>query len=197
MAREMNFLEVMQAFQPIAEALEQLGVEYHLGGSVVSSLHGKPRYTQDIDLVANLQPSHVRRFVEMLNQDYYIDESMIRDAIRQRSSFNAISFATSYKIDVFIPKLRAFDQDEIQHIQYLPLEEGERAFPVTSPEATVVRKLEWYEMGGRGSSRQWQDILGILVKKANALDLAYMERWARVLKVSDLLTQALEEAGLA
>jgi len=55
MAEGMNILEILQSFQPIAEVLEQLGVEYHLGGSVASSLYGEARPTQDIDLVANLQ----------------------------------------------------------------------------------------------------------------------------------------------
>lgn len=127
--------------------LEQLGIEYHFGGSVASSVYGTRRRTWDIDLVAILQPSHVRRFVALLNQDYYLDEASIRDALRLRSSFNIIFFDTSMKIGIFIPKPRAFDLDELQHIQYLPLEPGGRVFPVSSPESIVLRKLEWYASG--------------------------------------------------
>jgi hypothetical protein len=197
MASGMNISQILQTLLPIVEALEQLGVAYHLGGSVASSLHGEARSTQDIDLVANLQAAHVRHFVALLNQDYYLDESSIRDAIRRQASFNAIFLDTGMKIDVFIPKARAFDQDELQHIHYLPLERGGRSFPVSSPEAMILRKLEWYEMGGRVSKRQWGDLIGILQKKAATLDLIYLDRWARVLRVDDLPEQALQEAGLA
>jgi hypothetical protein len=51
-------------------------------------------------------------------------------------------------------------------------------------------------MGGRVRNRQWRDLLGILQNKADSLDLAYLDHWANVLKVNDLLTQALQEAGL-
>ncbi len=51
-------------------------------------------------------------------------------------------------------------------------------------------------MGREVSRRQWTDILGILKKQGNALDLAYLQRWAAALQVADLLELALLEAGL-
>jgi hypothetical protein len=67
---------------------------------------------------------------------------------------------------------------------------------VASPENTIVNKLEWYKMGGQVSTRQWNDILGILRRQAANLDLAYLHRWSTALDVSDLLERALLEAGL-
>ena len=107
-----------------------------------------------------------------------------------------IYWASNMKIDMFIPKPRLLDQDEHQHIHYLSLQTGDRPFSVSSPESMILRTLEWDEMGGRVSNRQWRDLLGILQKKADSLDLACLDRWANVLKVHDLLTQALQEAGL-
>ncbi len=51
-------------------------------------------------------------------------------------------------------------------------------------------------MGGRTSTRQWNDILGIMRQQGTALDLAYMQQWADTLGVRDLLEKALAEAGL-
>jgi hypothetical protein len=76
------------------------------------------------------------------------------------------------------------------------LQQGGREFVVASPEATIVHKLEWYEMGGRVSGRQWSDIVGVLKQQAGLLDLAYLDRWAAILDVSDLLEQALRETGI-
>jgi hypothetical protein len=115
MAGGINLAEIVQTIMPLIEVLEQLGIEYHLGGSVASSLYGELRRTQDIDIVAILQPSHVRRLVALLNQEYYIDESSVRDGIRRHASFTVIYLDTSMKVDIFIPQPRAFDQDERQH----------------------------------------------------------------------------------
>src|SRR6266700_8060324 len=82
-----NVPDILAAITPIVEALEELGVPYHIGGSVASSLYGLPRLTIDVDLVADLRQGHVRPLIDQLQTDYYIDEDMIRDAIRRRSSF--------------------------------------------------------------------------------------------------------------
>jgi len=51
-------------------------------------------------------------------------------------------------------------------------------------------------MGGEVSTSQWNDILGVLKVKGTALDMAYMQRWAKALQVTDLLERALVEAGI-
>ncbi len=192
----MNITEISHTLIPVVEVLEQMNVPYHIGGSVASSLYGEGRSTQDVDLVADMRLSHVRPFVKLVEANYYVAEDAIRDAIRRQSSFNLISNETFMKVDIFILKSRAFDQDAVRHLRQRSLEDGEREFTVASPENTVVNKLEWYKMGGQVSTRQWNDILGILQKQAASLDLAYLDRWSAALGVSDLLERALVEAGL-
>jgi len=69
----------------------------------------------------------------------------------------------------------------------------EQSIYVTSPEDTILAKLEWYRLGGEVSDRQWRDILGVLKTRAGELDLDYLRKWAGELQVSDLLEQALKE----
>ena len=191
-----NTPDILVSLLPLIEALEEFGVSYHIGGSVASSIYGIPRLTIDIDIISNLHQEHVRPLVTRLQEDYYIDEDMIRDAIRHRSSFNIIHLDTMLKVDVYIPKLRPFDQEELHRVQQEVLLEGARPFYVASPEGTVLYKLEWYKMGGEVSDRQWNDILGVLKVQGTHLDMAYLQRWAAVLQVSDLLERALVDAGL-
>ena len=66
---------------------------------------------------------------------------------------------------------------------------------IASAEDAVLTKLEWFEMGGRSSARQWNDILGIIGRQGTSLDLVYLRHWAGVLRVRDLLERALTEAG--
>ena len=51
-------------------------------------------------------------------------------------------------------------------------------------------------MGNEVSDRQWDDILGVLKTRGTELDLAYLQKWASQLQVTDLLEKALSEAGL-
>jgi hypothetical protein len=191
-----NTPDILATIMPIVEALEQLGVPYHIGGSVASSFYGLPRLTIDVDLVADLRLEHVKPLVKLLQATYYIDDDMIRDAIRRRSSFNLIHQGTILKVDVFIPKSRLFDQEELNRVQTKVLEGNDRPFYVASPEGTILNKLEWYRMGGEVSDRQWNDILGVLKVQGTALDMDYLQRWAANLNVTDLLERALVDAGL-
>ncbi len=154
------------------------------------------RATLDADLIADLHQEQVRPLVARLQIAYYIDEDMIRDAIRRRSSFNIIHLDTMLKVDVYIPKSRSFDREELRRVQQEVLAEGTRPFYVASPEGTILNKLEWYKMGGEVSDRQWNDILGVLKVQGDHLDMAYLQRWAAVLQVTDLLERALVDAGL-
>ena len=191
-----NVPDILAAITPIVEALEELGIPYHIGGSVASSLYGLPRLTIDADLVADIRMKHVRPLVKQLETDYYIDEDMIRDAIRRQSSFNVIHQDTILKVDIFIPKSRLFDQEELRKVRQEVLSEGTRPFNIASPEGTILNKLEWYRMGGEVSDRQWNDILGVLKVQGTNLDMAYLQRWAADLSVTDLLERALVDAGL-
>lgn len=51
--------DLLAAMTPIIEALESLGIEVQVGGSVASSALGVPRTTLDADLVADLRLEHV------------------------------------------------------------------------------------------------------------------------------------------
>jgi hypothetical protein len=70
-----------------------------------------------------------------------------------------------------------------------------RTYQLDTPEDTVLHKLEWYRAGGDVSDRQWADIVGVLTVQGDALDREYLDRWAAVLGVTDLLARAWREAA--
>jgi len=180
----------------VTNVLEKMGVRYAVGGSLASSLHGVMRSTLDVDIVADLRVEHIQPLVAALSPDFYADDEMMRDAIEYHSSFNLIHYETSFKVDVFIPKPRQFDQMQLQRrTTAIITKDPEQSLYVTSPEDVILSKLEWYRMGGEMSDRQWRDILGVLKMKSGNLDLDYLRHWAEELKVSDLLERALTEAS--
>ncbi len=179
----------------VTQTLEEIGIPYAIGGSLASSMHGVMRSTLDVDIIADLQPEHVRPLLGAFSQEFYADEEAIRDAIRRRGSFNLIHFETSFEVDIFVAKLRAFDQMQLaRRTRSVVTSAPERELYVTSPEDVILSKLEWFRTGGEVSERQWRDVLGVMKTRSDMLDIAYLRHWARELKVSDLLERALKEA---
>lgn len=180
----------------VTQALERLGIVYAVGGSLASSVHGVMRSTLDVDIVADVRAEHIPRLVAALSGEFYADEGMMRDAIEHRSSFNLIHFKTAFKVDIFILKRRAFDQMQLERRrQAIIAIDPDRTVYVTSPEDTILSKLEWFRLGGETSDRQWRDVLGVLKTRAGELELDYMHKWANELQVSHLLERALTESA--
>lgn len=196
MGAPMNTADIIQALTPVVEALEALGVAYCVGGSVASSVHGRSRATQDIDVVADLSLAQVSPFVQRLAQDYYIDTGMVQDAIRRRSSFNVLHNSTGVKVDVFVKKAGVFADQEMQRAKPGLLAPGARPFVLVTPEDMVLAKLHWWQQGGGSSPRQWTDLVEILKRQQTQLDRAYLQQMAAVLGVGHLLTQAFADAGI-
>jgi hypothetical protein len=188
--------DILPALVPVVEALERLGIPYHVGGSVASSIHGLPRSTVDIDLVANIELGQVAELVSRLEDAYYVDLEAARQAVRQRRSFNLIHLHSAIKLDIFVPEHRPFDEQEHSRARLDSLDpaEGARQFFVKSPEDLILRKLLWYRAGGEVSERQWNDVLGILKVQAAGLDHGYLREWAAQLGVTDLLDHAFAAA---
>lgn len=182
----------------VTRTLEELGIPYLIGGSVASIIHGEPRLTNDIDLVADIREEQVSQLVAALEAGFYIDDRAIRRAIRERKSFNILYLETMYKVDIFIPRGDEWSHEQMRLREGKKLIEGDDSTVrfVSNPETTVLQKLWWYRRGNEVSDRQWRDVLGVLKVKAELLDYDYLKHWAAILAVSDLLEKAVDDAGI-
>jgi hypothetical protein len=192
----MTSSDLVAALLPLADALDELGIRYYLGGSVASSAHGIARASLDADVIAALQAQHVDPLIERLAPAYYIPVDRLRTAAATRASCNFIHLATMFKIDVFVSKGRPFDQRAAERAHLEAIDESPDAprFPVASPEDTVLAKLEWFRLGGETSERQWWDIIGVL-RVTSGIDRGYLRAWAQSLGVADLLERALTDVA--
>jgi hypothetical protein len=190
--------EINQAVKLFVKTLEQFNVPYYIGGSIASSVYGISRATMDVDLVSELKSDQVKFLVQALQKDYFIDENMILDAIKNKSSFNLIHLSTMIKIDVFISSGRMFDKTSFSRRKQDKLSEESDSVRVflCSAEDTILSKLEWYKSGGSVSDRQWKDILGVIKVQGELLDKRYLLKWAEELGVTELLEKAFKEGKL-
>ncbi|HJT58611.1 MAG TPA: hypothetical protein VJ761_19035, partial [Ktedonobacteraceae bacterium] len=69
----LNAPDIIEAILPVIDVFEQLGIRYHIGGSVASSIYGLPRTTLDVDIVADIRLEFARLLARNLKPDYYID----------------------------------------------------------------------------------------------------------------------------
>lgn len=170
--------------------LENAGIPYMISGSFGSSLHGEPRATNDIDLIIAPTARQLNTFIQSLSEGYYVSSEAAREAFRNRSMFNVIDYQTGWKADLIIRKGRPFSLEEFRR-RMLGHIVGIQVF-VVSPEDAILSKLEWSKAGE--SERHFRDALGVAVVQWVVLDKEYLRKWARELKVEDLLENLLKNA---
>jgi hypothetical protein len=189
--------ENLTVLYEVIGALDTLGIRYALGGSWASSLLGQPRFTQDADIFVDPFPGQEHAFCGCFNEDYYVSEPAVQQAVRQRASFNIINTRVSFKVDFFVRRQRPFEQSVMDRRRPVSLPEWpDRPLVLVSPEDIVLLKLEWYRLGDEKSDRQWSDVLGVLKVQAGRLDGPYLDRWAALLNVTDLLARARADSQI-
>jgi len=189
--------DAIEALLRVVAALEKLNINYVIGGSYASSAHGESRSTNDIDILATISVVQALALAAELRDEFYADEQAIERAVRANRHFNVIDTDSMFKIDIFPDKGSDFDRQQLERRQIVVIDPTrEFSAYVTTPEDTVLSKLQWYRLGGETSDLQWRDIMGVLKLQRESLDLEYLRIWAAQLGVSDLLTEALVDAGI-
>lgn len=160
----------------VVDALDVLGIVYMIGGSQASIYYGEPRFTHDIDIVAELDAAHLPGLLACFPvSEFYVSEDAAREAVETRGQFNIIHPASGLKIDVFVNKDTAYDRLRLERRQRLPLVPGREAY-FARPEDIILYKLMYYAEGG--SDLHLRDIAGILRVSGPELDLPYVGEWA-------------------
>ena len=186
----------------IIAAFDAARIDYAVGGSVASTMHGIPRLTAAVDFIADIAPEQIPALVAALSPDFYVDGDMILSALQNAgkeggSAFNVIHLPTMINGDIFIRRNTPFYNAEWERRQ-------KRKFTVTSPNAPVfvaapedmiLQKLIWYRLTGERSDKQRGDVTGMLKVQNENLDKAHLEYWASELQITDLLMQAAQDAG--
>jgi hypothetical protein len=164
----------------LVAALENAEIPYMLTGSYASSLHSIPRATRDIDIIIFPNRDQLTRFVQSLPPDsYHADLPEAIEALRRRSQFNVIDYATGWKVDFIIPSFEEFHQEEFDRRRVI--EADGVKLSVVSPEDIILSKLRWAKLGE--SERQIEDAATVIRLQGSALDMAYIEKWVRKLEI--------------
>jgi hypothetical protein len=163
--------EQSEALLLLVAALEAVGVDYMLTGSVAAGFYGSARMSNDLDVVIDV-PAMRRPLVKVLHEDFEADPENVEAALREPRIFNVFHPATLAKIDL-IPRNQVKDSPEVFARRRL-VSFGDAQVQIISPEDLVIAKLTWAKESR--SEMQFRDVAGLL--RREDLEMEYIRRKA-------------------
>jgi len=174
-----------ELLQDCLTRLEGSRIPYMLVGSMAGNYWGVPRSTHDIDFVIEFDDDDVARIVTLFQDDFFIQETSVRSALRPPHQFNALDNRSALKVDFFRLAGDAYEMERFRRRRTIKLLGVTAA--IATPEDIVLHKLRWYTISP--SDRQLTDAAGILAVSADDIDETYLNHWATTIGVSKLLEQ--------
>jgi len=175
----------------ITGILKRLKIEYFVAGGFAVSVWGRPRATFDIDIIIKLvepQDNILAKAIKEVYKAGYIDENMIKEAIRRKGEFNFIDSDSGLKVDFWVVKESAEQPPEFKNKKTKRISGQDIYF--VSPEDLILSKLRWYKESH--SSKHIEDIESVLRISGEKLDMDYIKKWAERLNVSEILNKIVK-----
>lgn len=172
----------------VLDALEAANVTYLIGGAVALAAWGEARTTRDLDLVIELPVESMGALsLELERRAMLVPVDIMLDLLiedRADLPINAIHMTSGYKAEMFLFKPGdALREAGLARRQLVDLGPALGQVYVHSPEDLILNKLRFYRISQQ--TKHVRDIASIVLYQADALDMAYIERWAKTLNLSD------------
>jgi hypothetical protein len=185
-----------ELLEQIVGILDRLQIPYLVTGSIAAMAYGEPRLTNDIDIVAAVEYSHIPGLLNGFPaEQFYISEDAIREAIRYGRQFNIIHPESGLKIDIVIRANTPFNESRFSRIRRIkPGENFEANF--AAPEDIIIMKMLYFKEGG--SEKHLRDICGIMKISGPEISRSYIARWAQELHLTEIwesILRKLNQAG--
>lgn len=165
-----------QLMHVVAAFLEQQAIRYRVVGSLASMAYGEPRFTNDIDFLADIRLEHAAAFLQAFPPpEHYLSEAAMRAAIQQPGQFNIIHIPSGLWVDMIVLGQDGYAQVEIQSGRRLT-SPGECDVWCAAPEDVILNTLLYYREGG--SDKHLRDIASMLMIQGAAIDRGYIASWA-------------------
>src|SRR5215213_9021360 len=113
-----------------------------LVGSMALVHYAMPRATVDIDIVVNILPENIDKFIAEFEDDYYIPLRRAKEAVRQKGMFNVLNQQSILKIDCVILKESEFEKNAFSRRKKIDYS-GDFDVWIISREDLILSKLNW------------------------------------------------------
>lgn len=179
--------EEFELLKDVAVRLESAGIKYMMTGSMAMAFYSTPRMTRDIDIIIQVSSADVDRIVNLFREDFYIEEESVRFAVVNRGMFNVIHNDSIIKVDFIVRKDEDYRIEEFSRRKRISFEGV--AVSVVTPEDLILSKLVWAKRSQ--SELQLRDARR-MVNSIKQPENEYLERWSKILGVSDLLLKVMD-----
>ncbi|MBV7336518.1 hypothetical protein KFU94_51470 [Chloroflexi bacterium TSY] len=180
----------------VVDALEEIGLDYLIGGAVAVWAWGAPRSTQDLDVVINLPGNRIVQLShELEKRDMLVPPEIIIDLLLQPEGdlpINAIHLHTGHKAEFFL--LRADDtyrEMALARRRLVDLGPPLGEVYVHAPEDLILNKVRYFAISEQ--SKHVRDIASMIVLLDDELDLNYINDWVEQLQLTDTWYQIQQQ----
>ena len=183
----MNQIDFLKA---VIGILEDQSVAYMVVGSFVSSRFGEARFTNDVDIVIDVNEAQVLSLCRAFPVgEFYWSQQAALEAVRTRRQFNIIHNTSGNKVDFMIAKQTPWGRMELSRRSRRSIGDECIAF-TASPEDVILAKMSFYQEGE--SDKHLRDITGILRITGGNVDRDYIQDWAQRLGLIEIWQMILE-----
>ncbi len=180
----------------VLDALEEVGVQYLIGGAVAVWGWGEARTTRDFNVVVDLPLEQMARFSDSLRErEMLVPVEVMLDLYMSPADLpiNAIHMPTGYKLEIFLLRpddpLRAVALQRRLLVDFGP-NIGEAY--VHSPEDLILYKLQYYRLNSQ--PKHIRDIGSIIAMVGDAsLEHDYLTQWIDRLALQEIWQEIQEQ----
>jgi len=165
----------------VTRKLDEAKIPYVISGSIAANYYTVPRMTRDLDVVVEMQESDVKNFVRLFQEDFFVDEDMVRTEVKKKGMFNLIQSAYIIKIDFILRKESDWQVMVFARRQKVQIDD--MSIWLISPEDLILAKLLWAK--DSASEMQLNDVRNLL-QSAERLDGAYIKQWMAALGLQEV-----------
>lgn len=171
--------EELESLERVIKKLDEGGFEYFLTGSMAMGFYSVPRMTRDSDIIIQLSGKDIEKFVNLLSENFYIDEIMVRESFDKNIMFNIFDRKTFFKIDFILKTNDEYERIKFNRRRKLKINGIEVC--VISIEDLIISKLYWAK--DSFSELQLKDIKELMKSK---IDENYILNWVSALNLRNV-----------
>lgn len=178
-----------EAVVEVIDALENLGVEYMLVGSLTSNFYGIPRATQDADFVIARDEIARGDLLQRLGPDFQLDRQTTFETVSMTVRQVMRVSGANFTIEFFGLSDDEYDQERFRRRVRAKVLGRDVWLPTA--EDVVITKLFW--AAGRTPAKDRDDIRNVIAVQGDRLDWDYIYSWAERHGTRALLEQIRDE----
>lgn len=165
-----------RALKKIVSLLEAERINYMIVGGFAVSYHNRARTTNDIDLILQIYPQHIKLLLKHFPEWQAFEQSFM-DSVKRGMLFNITDFETGIRYDFM--SYQDSDHNWAAFERRKAIDFFNTRCYICSKEDLIISKLRWYNIAQ--SDKQLEDLKFLLLDET--LEMNYIKNWIKKLNL--------------